>query len=90
MENSEMGVHVNVPITSSIPEDLYREAKAKHWKWQEIFIAGIQAKKEYPAILQRLGDLEADKKKLAERLQHYAYKVQDQDLEIERLKKGVQ
>lgn len=48
----------NVPISTTIPIDRYEECKKNKWAFNELLLIGIEAKKNMPAMTDRLAKLE--------------------------------
>ena len=53
MENSYINTK-RVPITTTISETDYREAKAKNWALNEVFTLGMVAKRDNPQLIARI------------------------------------
>lgn len=70
-----MEKNARVTITSSVPFELWEECIKNGWKWQEIFIRGVQARKEFPAFLERMRDFEAENTQLRNKLQRLAMEL---------------
>lgn len=49
-----------VMISTTIPAKVYEAVKAKHWKHNEIYLLGFQAKLGNPAMLERIQQLEKE------------------------------
>jgi hypothetical protein len=47
-------------ISTTIPQKIYTIVKAKHWKHNEIYLLGFQAKTGNPQLLARVTELEKE------------------------------
>ncbi len=64
-----------VTITSSIPLGQWEEAQSMGWKWQELIREGIQAKKNFPKVLERQRELETTNEQLLNKIQDLAQRL---------------
>jgi hypothetical protein len=71
-----------ITVTTCIRRESYDECKTNHWKWSELIYEGIIHKKETPAILARLREVESDRLKLRDKLVQYATELEQVKKEI--------
>ena len=81
MANKPMG-KPRVTISSSIPLEIWEEARANNWKWQDIIICGMINKRGMPELLERVRELEANNQSLTTKLSNYAQKYWELDQKI--------
>lgn len=83
------GSEGKVKITSSVPVHIWEEIQENAWKYNELIIMGVQAKKQNPQILQRLADLEEDGKKAMEKIRSLAIRNSELEVDLARMKDGL-
>lgn len=65
----------NITVSTTIPADKYEEIKAKKYAFNELLLAGLDAKKNHPAIMQRLESFEKANKDALARIARLQNKV---------------
>lgn len=66
-------------ITTTIPQQLYEEARARHWKHNDLWLLGFQIKKNNP-VLDRVREIERENEELSRKLERLAkrlYSIQE-------------
>lgn len=58
-------------ITTTAPEVIYNEIKAKGWSFKELLLLGYEAKKNNPVLINRIQEQELKLEKLSKRLAYY-------------------
>jgi len=64
-----------VPVSTTISREEFEEIKANNWHYNELIGLGILGKKNNPAILERISELEAGNKKLSAKLSEFYNKL---------------
>jgi len=57
-------IYGEVMISAMIPCNIWAECRANGWKYKELIVLGVQAKKGMPIILNRINELEEGNRKL--------------------------
>lgn len=65
----------NVTVSTTIPQDKYEEIKKSKFAFNELILAGLEAKKNHPAIMERLAVYEKTSKDALTRIARLQNKV---------------
>lgn len=76
-----------VALSTAIPYEQWNEAIANNWKWNDLILTGIQAKKGMEKILNRISSLEEDSIKATQKIRDLAMKNNELNAEIFRMQK---
>lgn len=70
------------PISTTISQENYQLCIEKGWKFSELLIMGIQAKQEFPKVLDRLNEAELEREKLSIQMQRIAKEKYEMEIEF--------
>lgn len=59
----------SVVISTTVPLSVWTEIKSKNLKFSQLIIKGLQSEKNFPALLERIGELEAKLQKYRNQLE---------------------
>jgi hypothetical protein len=68
-------------ITTTIPIEVWQEAKNRRFSWQELIISGLEARKGNPILMERLQEYQEDSKKAQAKLRELALKFYELEQE---------
>lgn len=81
------GKNGRVALSTAIPYEQWEEAVANNWKWNDLILTGISAKRGNEKILSRIASLEEDAEKAKEKIRSLAMKNNELNTEIYRMQK---